>query len=171
MAVAKQWNVALFHAILTLTLDIYFHTSDDVGRAAADSFRLQVIAAKETGTEAPVKRIENCSFLYTRHGNMYFVALTRSNVNPALVFEYIFQLVKILKSYLGDDFDENAMRNNMTLIYELMDETMDFGYPQNCAIDVLRLYISLGNVKPQDEPEPSQLTSQITGAIDWRREV
>ena len=61
---------------------------------------------------------------------MYFVALTRANVNPALVFEYLFQLIKILKAYLGEDFDENHMRNNMTLIYELMDETMDFGYPQ-----------------------------------------
>lgn len=61
---------------------------------------------------------------------MYFVALTRSNVNPALAFEYMFQLIKILKAYLGEDFDENHMRNNMTLIYELMDETMDFGYPQ-----------------------------------------
>jgi len=101
---------------------------------------------------------------------MYFVALTRSNVNPALVFEYLFQLVRILQAYLGEAFDENAMRNNMTLIYELMDETMDFGYPQNCAVDVLRLYINLGTTKPQDEPEPSALTSQITGAIDWRRE-
>ena len=101
---------------------------------------------------------------------MYFVALTKSNVNPALVFEYLFQKIKILKAYLGDDFDENSMRNNMTLIYELMDETMDFGYPQNCAVDVLRLYINLGNMRPQDEPSPSQLTSQITGAIDWRRE-
>jgi len=131
---------------------------------------MQVIAAKETGSQAPVKRIENCSFLYTRHLNMYFVALTRSNVNPALVFEYLFQKIRILKAYLGDEFDENSMRNNMTLIYELMDETMDFGYPQNCAVDVLRLYINLGNVRPEDEPEPSQLTSQITGAIDWRRE-
>ena len=43
---------------------------------------MQVVAAKETGTEAPVKRIENCSFLYTRHLNMYFVALTRSNLEP-----------------------------------------------------------------------------------------
>jgi AP-2 complex subunit mu-1 len=143
---------------------------DDVSRAAADSFRLQVIAAKETGTQAPVKRIENCSFLYTRHLNMYFVALTRSNVNPALVFEYLFQKIRILKAYLGEDFDENSMRNNMTLIYELMDETMDFGYPQNCAVDVLRLYINLGNIRPQDEPDTSELTSQITGAIDWRRE-
>lgn len=143
---------------------------DDVGRAAADAFRLQVVAAKETGTEAPVKRIENCSFLYTRHLNMYFVAMTRSNVNPALVIEYLFQLIRILKAYLGEDFDETAMRNNMTLIYELMDETMDFGYPQNCAVDVLRLYINLGTAKEKVEQEPSQLTSQITGAIDWRRE-
>lgn len=133
-------------------------------------FETQVIAAKETGTQAPVKRIENCSFLYTRHLNMYFVALTRSNVNPALVFEYLFQKIRILKAYLGEDFDENSMRNNMTLIYELMDETMDFGYPQNCAVDVLRLYINLGNIRQQDEPDTSQLTSQITGAIDWRRE-
>jgi len=143
---------------------------DDVSRAAADSFRLQVIAAKEAGSQPPVKLIDNCSFLYTRHRKLYFVALTRSNVNPALVFEYLFQKIRILKAYLGDDFEESSMRNSMTLIYELMDETMDFGYPQNCAIDVLRLYINLGNVKPQDEPEPSLLTSQITGAIDWRRE-
>ena len=101
---------------------------------------------------------------------MFFVASTRSNVNPALVLEYLYQLIRILKGYLGDEFDENSMRNNMTLIYELMDETMDFGYPQNCAVDVLKLYINLGNVRPQDEPAPSQLTSQITGAIDWRRE-
>ena len=98
---------------------LFYHSSNYV----------QVIAAKETGTQAPVKRIENCSFLYTRHLNMYFVALTRSNVNPALVFEYLFQKIRILKAYLGEEFDENSMRNNMTLIYELMDETMDFGYP------------------------------------------
>ena len=127
-----------------------------------------MIAAKET--VGPIKRIENCSFLYTRHLNMYLVALTRSNVNPALVFEYLFQKIKILKAYLGEEFDENSMRNNMTLIYELMDETMDFGYPQNCAVDVLRLYINLGSVKAVDDQEPSELTSQITGAIDWRRE-
>ena len=56
----------------------------------------------------------------------------------------------------------------MTLLYELFDEVMDFGYPQNCAIDVLKLF--LGDKKQAQEQEPSQLTSQITGAIDWRRE-
>lgn len=139
---------------------------DDVGRNAAELFRMKL---KEL-ENAPIQHLEGTSYMYTRHKSLYFCALTKSNVNPALVFEYIFQLIKILKSYLSEDFDENHMRNNMTLIYELLDETMDFGYPQNCAIDVLRLYINLGNVKPSEEPEPSALTTQITGAIDWRRE-
>ncbi len=68
-------------------------------------------------------------------------------------------------------------------------ECMDFGYPQNCAIDLLRLYINLGTVRvayatlarlqincsfigtlPQakeDEKDAGQLTSQITGIVDW----
>jgi AP-2 complex subunit mu-1 len=101
---------------------------------------------------------------------MFFLALTRSNVNPAMVFEFLYQKIRILKAYLGEEFGEDAVRNNMTLLYELFDETMDFGYPQNSAIDVLRLYINFGKLKEKEKIEPSQLTSQITGAIDWRRE-
>eukprot|EP00612_Vaucheria_litorea_P000710 CAMPEP_0171453518 /NCGR_PEP_ID=MMETSP0945-20130129/1193_1 /TAXON_ID=109269 /ORGANISM="Vaucheria litorea, Strain CCMP2940" /LENGTH=203 /DNA_ID=CAMNT_0011978399 /DNA_START=322 /DNA_END=934 /DNA_ORIENTATION=- len=61
----------------------------------------------------------------------------------------------------------------MTLVYELMDECMDNGYPQITAIDVLNTYINLaGGTKAleSDPYERGQLTSQITGAIDWRRE-
>lgn len=49
---------------------------------------------------------------------------------------------------------------------------MDFGYPQNTSIDVLRLYINLGELQQHDDQprDAAQLTSQITGAIDWRRE-
>lgn len=100
--------------------------------------------------------IDSSSFLYTRHRNLYFVALTNANVNPALVFEFLFQKIKILKAYLGEDFDESHIRNNMTLIYELFDEVMDFGYPQNCAIDVLKLF--LGEKKGVQETEPSQVS-------------
>lgn len=49
---------------------------------------------------------------------------------------------------------------------------MDYGYPQILSIDVLRTYINLGTIRSMDgDPqETGQLTSQITGAIDWRRE-
>lgn len=70
---------------------------DDVARTVVDTFRLKVIASKETGSQAPIKPIESSTFLYIRHKNLYLVAVTRSNVNPALVFEFLFRLVKIFK--------------------------------------------------------------------------
>eukprot|EP00752_Nemacystus_decipiens_P002993 g2777.t1 len=145
---------------------------DDVTRAAADAFRLQVIASKETGSSPPVTLLDGNTFLYTRHLNLYLVAVTRGNVNPAMVFEFLYQKIRIFKAYFKRDFDEDTLRNNMTLILELMDETMDYGYPQILSIDVLRTYINLGTIRSLDgDPQESgQLTSQITGAIDWRRE-
>jgi AP-2 complex subunit mu-1 len=124
------------------------------------------------GSLPPVKIIDGASFLFVRHLNLYFVACTRSNANPALVFEFLYQWIRILKSYLGDTFDEESVRNSMTLIYELMDETMDFGYPQVCAVDSLKMYINLGTVRAKDaeDKDAGQLTSQITGIVDWRRE-
>ncbi|KUF82315.1 hypothetical protein AM588_10000911 [Phytophthora nicotianae] len=147
---------------------------DDVSRRAADNFRLQVIAAKETGTLPPVKVIDGCSFLYTRHENLYLVAVSRANINAALVFQFLYQLNIIFKEYFGKKYNEDTIRDNFTLVYELLDETMDHGYPQNCSSDVLKLFINLGSSLATPEnpggAPPSQLTSQITGAIDWRRE-
>jgi AP-2 complex subunit mu-1 len=148
------------------------HFRDDIARGTAEAFGLKVVATKETGSQPPVKVIDGASFLYTRHNNLYFVAVTRSNVNPALIFEFLFQWIRILKSYLSDDFGEEQVRNTMTLLYELMDETMDFGYPQTLSVDVLKMYINLGVVKAKEaeDAEAGQLTSQITGIVDWRRE-
>jgi AP-2 complex subunit mu-1 len=116
--------------------------------------------------------MEGTSFAYIRHSNVFFVAATRANPNTFLMLEYLFQKLRILQSYLGEDVNDEAIQSNFTLVYELFDETMDYGYPQNCAIDVLRLYINLGSVmqSASGAVTGAPLTSQITGAIDWRRE-
>ena len=41
-------------------------------------------------------------------------------------------------------------------------------YPQNCSIDVLKLYIMAGEAKAVVAREQKEITSQITGAVDWR---
>ena len=149
---------------------------DDVSRTAVDAWCSTVVAAKEGGTRPPVTMIEDGTtsgptFIHTRHANMYFMACTRHNLNPSLVLQYLFQLVAILKAYFSKDFDEDAVRHNFSLVYELLDETLDFGYPQNCAIDVLKKYINEGKAASTEvETAPGTLTSQITGTIDWRRE-
>ena len=109
--------------------------------------------------------------MYVRQKNIYLVAATKQNTNAIMMFEYLFQKLRIIKSYLGEDVDDEAIQGSFTLIYELLDETMDYGYPQTTSIDVLRLYINLGEVVHEvSVNEGASLTSQITGAIDWRRE-
>lgn len=108
--------------------------------------------------------------MYVRHRNLFLVGATRGNINAALVFEYLLQVIRVLKAYLGDDFTDDSLRGNFTLVYELFDEMMDSGYPQNCSVDVLKMYINQGESRGPAAATGTALTSQITGAIDWRRE-
>ena len=40
------------------------------------------------------------------------------------------QVVSLCKAYFGGEFSEQSIKGNFVLIYELLDEIMDFGYPQ-----------------------------------------
>ena len=46
-------------------------------------------------------------------------------------------------------------------------EVLDYGYPQNCAIDLMKVLIRLGKASDEVQEDASSITSQVTGAIDW----
>jgi len=143
---------------------------DGLSRAMAETFRTQVVASKEAN-RSPVKIIGTDAFLYIKVGNMYAVAVSHGNAQVALAFQFLHEFVKVLKNYFGD-FSEESIRNNFVLIYELLDEVLDYGYPQNCSTDVLKLYITqTGDKTAAAERASSQaVTIQATGAISWRKE-
>ncbi|KAK8639989.1 hypothetical protein V6N13_138355 [Hibiscus sabdariffa] len=123
----------------------------------------------------------NCLYRDDVGGNMvdafhpYFTNERTCNANIACAFKFVVEAVALFKSYFGGTFDEDAIRNNFVLIYELLDEIMDFGYPQNLSPEILKLYITQEGVrspfssKPSDKPIPNA-TLQVTGAVGWRRE-
>lgn len=149
---------------------IYRTYRDNFSRAVADTFRTQVIANKEAG-RSPVKSIGDTHFLYIKVGNMYAVAVSQGNAQVALTFQFLHEVVKVLKNYFGD-FTEESIRNNFVLIYELLDEVLDYGYPQNCSTDVLKMYITQTGDRSAaaDRAASQSVTIQATGAISWRKE-
>ncbi|CAI5462855.1 unnamed protein product [Closterium sp. Yama58-4] len=139
-----------------------------------DAFRMQILQTKDLGT-CPVRQIGNCSFLYMRISNVYIVIVVNSNANAALAFKFIVEAVALFKSYFGGTFDEDSIRNNFVLIYELLDEIMDFGFPQNLSPEIVKLYITQEGVrspfsKEKEVRPPANATLQVTGAVGWRRE-
>nr|pir hypothetical protein R160.1 - Caenorhabditis elegans [Caenorhabditis elegans] len=141
---------------------------DDVTRNAVDAFRVNVIHARQQ-VRSPVTNMARTSFFHVKRGNVWICAVTRQNVNAAMVFEFLKRFADTMQSYFGKLNEENV-KNNFVLIYELLDEILDFGYPQNTDPGVLKTFITQQGVRTATKEEQSQITSQVTGQIGWRRE-
>lgn len=89
----------------------------------ADVFRIQVISNAQV--RSPILTLGSTTFSHVKHENIYLVAITKSNANAALVFEFLYRLVALGRSYFGK-FDEEAVKNNFVLIYELLDGMRSF---------------------------------------------
>mmetsp|Transcript_50481 Transcript_50481/g.141289 ORF Transcript_50481/g.141289 Transcript_50481/m.141289 type:complete len:430 (-) Transcript_50481:111-1400(-) len=145
---------------------------DNVVRAEWQQFCNRVVAAKEA-RDQPVQSINGCHYIHTTQGDICIVAATKDNVNVVLVMKLLYKMVEIFKAYFGGVFDENQVRLNFVLIYELLDEIIDYGYPQILEADVLKRYITQGGAKTVDLNDQEQLkkiTVQATGACNWRAE-
>jgi AP-2 complex subunit mu-1 len=84
----------------------------------ADIFRIQVISNPQL--RSPTLTLGSTTFSHVKHENIYLVAVTKSNANAALVFEFLYRLIALGKGYFGK-FDEEAVKNNFVLVYELLD--------------------------------------------------
>ena len=120
---------------------------DNISRSAADAFRTQVIAAKKGAESVPIINIDKVSFLYCRQNDVYLVAATKTNANAPLIFSFLYKMIEVFRAYFGGHFDEETVRNNFVLIYELLDECNDYGYPQITAVNILSVYIKHGEVR------------------------
>jgi len=141
---------------------------DDIGRNAVDAFRVNVIHARQQ-VRSPVTNIARTSFFHIKRSNLWLAAVTKQNVNASMVFEFLLKVVEIMQNYFGKISEENV-KNNFVLIYELLDEILDFGYPQNTDTGMLKTFITQQGVKSASKEEQAAITSQVTGQIGWRKE-
>ena len=81
------------------------------------------------GDVEPIFNIEGINFAYLRKSSIYIVATTRFNVSPAYILELLNRIVVIIKDFCGI-INEETIRKNFVLIYEILDEIIDFGHPQ-----------------------------------------
>lgn len=76
------------------------------------------------------------------------------------------QVVTLFKAYFGGDFSVEAIKRNFVLIYELLDEIMDYGIPQVVDPSILKGFIQqktgfLDFGKKKKEEDASNATLQV----------
>ncbi|KAH3666774.1 hypothetical protein OGAPHI_003223 [Ogataea philodendri] len=115
---------------------------DGVRRNVCEVFRIQVIS-KLSDIKSPVLTLGSTSFIHIRHGSLWVVAVTRSNVDASLVFEYLYRFLDVTKKLIGiDTVTESDVKANFAVLYEVLDETIESGHVSNMELSTLRPLLS-----------------------------
>ena len=110
--------------------------------------------------------------------------MSKRNTNAAEVIIFLHRLVQVLVEYFKE-LEEESIRDNFVIIYELMDEMMDFGYPQTTESKILQecAYLIMTPLPPLTSGPYRYITQEsyklevqvrppiaVTNAVSWRSE-
>lgn len=89
------------------------------------------------------------------------VGVAKRNPNLTMIFSFLQKLKDILVDYF-QELEEESIRDNFVLIYELLDEIMDHGYPQITDFKVLKELIKTSSYKMKKSVE-TKIIDNFTG--------
>ena len=67
--------------------------------------------------------MDGVNYFHVKVVGLLFVATTRINISPSLVLELLQRVARVIKDYLGV-LNEDSLRRNFVLVYELLDEVI-----------------------------------------------
>lgn len=115
----------------------------NVPKSSAEVFFRKAKFWDGEGRDAPPAfHVDGVQYLHVKVGGLYWVASTRENVSPSLVLELLMRMYWICRDYFGY-VSEEMVRKNFLLVYELLDEIIDYGFPQNSSTERLKQFIMM----------------------------
>ena len=149
----------------------------DVSSSITERFQRKVLELDER-TLKPVFTERDTTFIWIRVNNIYIVSIAKGNPNVALVLSFLYRMQEVLTSYFGELEDE-SLRDNFVITYELLDEMMDHGYPQITEVKVLKEFIKTeanklegGKKKKKKEETLADVVvpTAASNIVSWRPE-
>ena len=124
---------------------IFRNYRGEVTQHISSNFQKKVLELEESNMK-PLFSINDVHYCWIRYKNIYIVAVSKRNPDICMVFFFLHRLIDLLIGYFNVLEDE-SIRDNFVLIYELLDEIMDHGYPQNTDAKLLKEYIKTSSYR------------------------
>ena len=143
----------------------------DVSSNVYESFNKKMLEYDE-GTSNPVIEdgIGNI-FFFKRVKNIIFLLVSKRNSNAILAYSFLYKLIDVFREYFKE-IEEESIKDNFVVIYELLDEMMDNGYPQYTEVKVLSEFIKCERhemVKEKKQSLEMSMPSAMTDTVSWRK--
>ncbi|OIT02222.1 PREDICTED: AP-1 complex subunit mu-2-like [Nicotiana attenuata] len=117
-------------------------------------------------SHGPVCYENGINYMFIQHNNIYLMAASRQNSNAASLLFFLHRVVDVFKHYF-EELEEESLRDNFVVVYELLDEMMDFGYPQYTEAKILSEFIKTDAYRMEITQHPPMA---VTNAVSWRSE-
>ena len=109
----------------------------DITKSTTEIFFRNV---KKEKSEKPIFITDGINFVYIKTKGLYFVLTSKKNFAPLYAMCIIQRCTQVFRDYCGV-LSEEAIRKNFVLIYELLDEMFDFGFPQETITENLKSFV------------------------------
>uniref|UniRef100_A0A915JVS3 MHD domain-containing protein n=1 Tax=Romanomermis culicivorax TaxID=13658 RepID=A0A915JVS3_ROMCU len=158
----------------------------DVDMNAIDKFLPSLMEKEEEGLLTPILHHSDTTFVYLKYNNIFrmksfhysflpnfthisktlflVVSMSKKNVNVSLILSFLYKCCEVFTEYFKE-LEEESIRDNFVITYELLDEMMDFGFPQTTDYKILQEYITQEGHKLEIAPRPPMA---VTNAVSWR---
>ena len=141
----------------------------EVPPGVAEKFGVNVVEESDEANIKPVFVQDGICYCWIKYGSLYFLGVSKRNSNAVMILTYLYKLGDVLKDYFRS-VEEESIRDNFVLTYELMDEMMDNGIPQTTEVKILREYIKTESFQFLANAEQQRPPTAITNAVSWRPE-
>ena len=98
------------------------------------------------------------------HGTVYIISILRdglsylavipAEVSPLMIIEFLHRIADIFVDYFGSPADESAVKENFSIVYQLLEEMVDYGWPLTTEPNALKAMI-----------RPPTVMSKISAAV------
>ena len=141
----------------------------DISSSAIERFPLLLLENEDSEDYKPLFHDNGINYIYIAHNNLYLCALTRTNDNVMLIVVFRLKIIEVLTEYFKL-LEEECIRDNCVIIYELLDEMMDYGTPQTTDTKILKQYITQDYYKliRHSTNRQVQPPNAVTNAVSWR---
>ncbi|XP_032869956.1 AP-3 complex subunit mu-2 [Amblyraja radiata] len=113
------------------------HWKSAVSRSVCDYFFEAQERASEAENVAPVIPTPHHFLISVYRHRIFFVAVIQSEVPPLFVIEFLHRVVDTLQDYFGS-CSEVAIKDNVVVVYEVLEEMLDNGFPLATESNILK---------------------------------
>ncbi len=119
---------------------IYLDFKRDIKKSNEIFFRKVNFYSDEEEAAPPIFNEEGINFIYIKNTQLYFVISTLDNSSPNYFLEILERIMKVIKDHCGE-LTEESIKKNFVLIYEIINEMIDFGFPQLSTTEQVKQFV------------------------------